>query len=139
MPRIPFLGAAALGTAVAAAALLTLTTVTGAAAATGGDSTSPAGVTGARWRQACTRLPARLEKVEKLRTRLHADAQTRGSLAFLQARIGTAKAAGHTDQARLLSDRLAVRKDLDASLPDILTHLLDAKQVCDARSAGTTS
>jgi hypothetical protein len=87
----------------------------------------------------CTRLPARLEKVEKLRTRLHADAQTRGSLAFLQARIGTAKAAGHTDQARLLSDRLAVRKDLDASLPDILTHLLDAKQVCDARSAGTTS
>jgi hypothetical protein len=142
MRTIPLLGAAALAT------VLTFGAVAGATAASADDSspsstsnpsTSAAATPGGRLAKACARIPVRLEKVEKLQTKLHGDAKTRGSIAFLQARIDRATAEGQADRARLLTDRLAVRKDLDATLPDILTRLKDAQQVCDARSAGKTS
>jgi hypothetical protein len=94
---------------------------------------------GARLTRSCARIPARIATVEKLRTRLHADAGTRGSLAFLQARLDRANAAGRTDRARLLGDRLALRKDLDAGLPDVLTRLTDAKAVCDRHPSPSSS
>jgi hypothetical protein len=122
----------------AAAASLIAAPVLGASAAAA--DTSPPPSSGARLARACGRLPHRIARLEKLQTRFHAAAGTRGSIAFLQARIDTAKTAGHDDLARLLTDRLAVRKDIDSQLPDILAKLKDAQQVCAAHpSSASTS
>jgi len=80
--------------------------------------------------QICSRIPNRIERVEKAQARLGADAATKGSIARVQARLERAEAEGHTDLARLLRDRLAIRKDVAAVLPDILVHLKDAQEVC---------
>jgi len=88
---------------------------------------------------ACGRLPHRIERVERLQTRFHASATTRGSIAFLSARIDKAKAEGHTDLARVLEDRLAVRRDIDSQLGDVLGKLKDARQVCATHPAAPST
>src|SRR5207253_5327367 len=100
----------------AAAALVALP-VLGATAASADTGSQPAGE---RLGRACSRLPHRIERLEKVQTRFHADARTKGSIAFLSARIERARTAGKDDVVRVLSDRLAVRKDLDGQLPDML-------------------
>ena len=74
-----------------------------------------------------------------MQARFHADAGTKGSIAFLQARIDAATKAGQTDLVRVLTDRMAVRKDVDATLPDVLTHLKDAQAVCAQHDAAASS
>jgi hypothetical protein len=91
-----------------------------------GDS----GDSGDELAQICSRIPNRIERVEKAQVRLGADAATTGSIARVQARLDRAQAEGHTDLARLLRDRLAIREDVAAVLPDILVHLKDAQQLC---------
>jgi hypothetical protein len=120
----------------AAAAALVAAPVLGATAAAA-DSGPPA--TGPRLVRACARLPHRIERLEKVQTRFHADATTKGSIAFLQARIDKAGAAGRSDLVRLLSDRMAVRKDIDSQLPDVLAKLKDAQQVCAEHAAPGSS
>jgi hypothetical protein len=88
-----------------------------------------------RLAQSCGRIPRRIQRLERVQARFHADANTKGSIAFLSARIDKARADGKADLARLLSDRLAVRKDIDSQLPDILARLQDAQQVCASSSA----
>ena len=131
-----------LGAAVAATALAASLAVVSLAGASGA-SASPVAADDGKWgpqlTRACKRIPARIERVEKLQTRFHADAHTKGSIAFLQARIDTAKTQGRTDVARLLTDRLATRKDVDAALPDVLAKLQDAKSVCDQRAAAPSA
>jgi hypothetical protein len=121
--------------AATAVGLIAIGSVAGASTAMADGPSSPtsgSAVTGARLGHACSRLPGRITRLQKVQTRLHADAATKGSIAFLQARIDKATADGNTDLAKLLSDRMAVRKDIDAALPDVLTHLQDAQAICAA-------
>ena len=100
-------------------------------------SADPTPSAGPHLTAACGRLPHRIERVERLQTRFHASATTRGSIAYLSARIEKAKTEGHTDLARVLGDRLAVRKDIDSQLPDVLAKLHDAQQVCETHQASS--
>jgi hypothetical protein len=128
----------ALGVSAAVAALA-VGSVTGASMASASPPQAGADQLGARLTHACGRLPARITRVEKLQTRFNADVNTPGSVLYLQARIDKANAAGKTNAARLLSDRLAVRKDLDATLPDVLAKLQDAQSVCSQHSTPAPS
>ena len=134
MPVLPALG-------VAGAALLAAGSIIGASGASATSVAADDGQWGPRLTTACNRIPHRIERVEKLQARLHADSGTKGSIAFLQARIDKAEHDGHRDVAALLRDRLAIRKDIDSQLPDVLAKLKDARSVCDdhAHSAGAAT
>jgi hypothetical protein len=72
--------------------------------------------------EVCTkRIPAILSRVDRLTTRINADAATRGSTAWLQARHDKAQAAGRTEEA----DRIQKRID---GRPAKLEKLADAKK-----------
>lgn len=88
---------------------------------------------GPRLEEVCRRVPVRIAQVEAAQDRLGASARTPGSIAFLQARIDRAEAAGQSDTARLLGNRLAVRRDIEALLPDVLLRLQDSWELCEAR------
>jgi riboflavin biosynthesis pyrimidine reductase len=68
-----------------------------------------------------TRIPAILSRVDRVTTRINADAATRGSTAFLRARHDKAQAAGRTEEA----DRIQKRID---GRPAALDKLADAKK-----------
>lgn len=89
--------------------------------------------------EACRRIPVRLARVKSAQDRLAAGATTRGSIAFLEARIARAEAAGEDDAARLLGNRLAIRRDLAAALPDVQLRLEDSQQVCTERAATSST
>jgi hypothetical protein len=89
--------------------------------------------------EACRQIPIRLARVKAAQDRLAAGATTRGSIAFLEARIARAEAAGQDDAARLLGNRLATRRDLAAALPDVLVRLEDSQQVCTDRAATSST
>ena len=73
-------------------------------------------------------------------TRLAADASTRGSLAHLEARIAKAQAAGKTDLATALQNRLKVRQDLADLLPARIEQLKKAQSgICVDVAAATGS
>jgi len=75
------------------------------------------------------RIPAILSRIDRLTTRINADANTRGSTAWLKARHDKAQAAGHTDVADRIQKRIDGRSDK-------LTKLADAKKrVTDFRDA----
>ena len=78
----------------------------------------------------CTqRIPAILSRIDRVTTRIGADAATRGSTAWLTARHDKAQAAGHTDVADRIQKRIDER-------PEKLTKLADAKKrVTDFRDA----
>jgi hypothetical protein len=70
----------------------------------------------------CTkRIPAILARVDRVTTRINADASTRGSTAWLHAREDTARAAGRTEVADRLQRRIDRR-------PERLDRLADAKK-----------
>jgi len=125
--------------ATAAVAVLAVGSVTGASIASASATGSGDDTLGPRLTKACSRVGHRIERVEKVQARFHADAGTKGSIAFLQARIDAATKAGQTDLVRVLTDRMAVRKDVDATLPDVLTHLKDAQAVCAQHDAAASS
>lgn len=70
----------------------------------------------------CTkRIPAILTRIDRVTTRIRADASTRGSTAWLQARHDKAQAAGRAEVA----DRIQKRID---GRPEKLDRLADAKK-----------
>ena len=68
-----------------------------------------------------TRIPAILSRVDRLTTRINADANTLGSTAWLEARHDRAQAAGRSDEADLLQKRIDGRDT-------VLSRLADAKK-----------
>ena len=66
-----------------------------------------------------------------MQQRLAADAQTKGSLAFLQHRIDAAEQAGQDDLATVLGLRLQARQLRVEQLPKRLDLLEQAKATCD--------
>ena len=80
-----------------------------------------------------TRIPAILSRVDRVTTRINADAATRGSTAWLQAREDKARTAGDTDAASRIQQRIAAR-------PGKLDGLAAAKKrVTDFRDANCAS
>jgi hypothetical protein len=70
----------------------------------------------------CTkRIPAILARVDRVTTRINADAATRGSTAWLHAREDRARAAGRTEAADRIQERIDGR-------PERLDRLADAKK-----------
>lgn len=93
-----------------------------------------------RLERACDRIPNLLTRSEKLQTRLAGDASTRGSIAHLQARIAKVQAAGKTDLATALQNRLKVREDLQDLLPTRIEQLKKAQTgLCADVAAATGS
>jgi hypothetical protein len=94
----------------------------GVAAAAEGDPpppTTPAPITLSPEQSAAVcneRIPALLGRIDRLETRIEADANTPGSTARLQQRLDQARAAGWTEQARRLEERLAYRSELSGRL-----------------------
>ena len=98
--------------AVTAGAAMVVPTSAFAAAATTPTNTTPTNTTGdlpVRYERACLRIPNFQIRTNNLITRLNGDASTKGSLAWLQARINDAKAKNRTQLATVLQNRLAVR------------------------------
>ena len=74
----------------------------------------------------CTqRIPAILSRIDRLTTRAGADAATRGSTAWLQARHDKAQQAGHTEVADRIQKRLDGRPDKLAKLADLKKRATD--------------
>ena len=67
----------------------------------------------------CERIPQVLDNLAELETRLAADASTVGSTAYLTERVETAEAAGRTERAERLRERL----DRRAGLPDRIDEI----------------
>jgi hypothetical protein len=77
----------------------------------------------------CTkRIPAVLDRIDRLTERIGADAGTRGSTAWLQAKAGQARDAGFTALADLLDSRAAARGDRVAELAELKTDVQDAQR-----------
>ena len=75
---------------------------------------------------------ARLDKIsgrgQKLLTRLNADANTRGSIAWLNAKAAAATASGETELATLFTDRATRRTELVQTLTAVGPELLTVVQ-----------
>ncbi len=101
----------------------------------GADGTSPE--VRQRLADACERVPMRIEQVGRAQERLAAGDATPGSIAFLQRRIDRAEAAGRQDRVTLLTDRMAVRRDVQDLLPKVLISLRDAEVICREHDASS--
>jgi hypothetical protein len=129
------MGTIAVLSAAGLAAGLALTGAPAASAVTLPDD----GVLHQRLERFCTRVPDLIERGEKLGPRLAGDAETRGSLKFLQARIDRNEKEGHQWAAKRLEVRLERRTVLSQKLPAKLDALRKAKTECAAAGLGGTS
>ena len=127
MPTFTALAIPALAAALVAGPI----SVAAADSAPSGSATPAPSASGANVKsRTCARIETRITRVERATARLAGDAETKGSIARAQARLAAARAAGHADAARLLENRVAIRQDLAAALPDILARLKDSREVC---------
>lgn len=134
----PSAGTVALTTTPAASVPAAGTTA-GVQAAAAADEV--AGVTtAATKKQRCERLPTRIARTQKLEQVLAADASTKGSIAYLRARIQEATAAHHEEQVEALNRRLEFRTALQGFLPQRLALLKTASStICaPAGSSGAS-
>jgi hypothetical protein len=92
-------------------------------------STTPA-VSPDRTKAVCDRVTKASQRVDKVIARINGGADTKGSIAYLQARITKVSAAGHAQQADLLRERLTVRKDRLTLLTDRRTLLASYQADC---------
>lgn len=118
-----------LGTAVALATVGLA--VPGAASAAGSGEGAPA-----RLERACLRIPNLQLRTDNAIARLNGDATTRGSLAWLQAKIDLAESRGRTEAVTVLENRLAVRTETLEVLELRRTELVDLAARCAARGLG---
>ncbi len=110
-----------------------------AATPTGADAEAARAAAAQRLTVACARIPNLLIRSEKLQARLAADASTRGSIAWLQARVEAAQKAGRAELVTVLTNRLEVRRALQEALPGRTGRLRQAQQgVCAEAAAGPT-
>ncbi len=83
---------------------------TAASAATAEPSAAAADELPARLERACLRIPNLQIRTDRLLDRIQADADTIGSLAWLEVQIERAGAAGREQLVTVLENRLAVRR-----------------------------
>ena len=102
----PLLAAVALGAA--------LLTASPAQAETTGDGSGEAASVGARAERACLRIPNLTIRTDNVLDRINGDAETPGSLLWLDTRIERARDNGRDQMVEVLENRRAVR---EASIP----------------------
>ena len=92
---------------------------------------------GPRVERACARIPNLQVRTDNLLTRLQGDASTVGSLAWLDAEIAKAQAAGRTQLVTALQNRRNVRGANVAVLQKRKTELVTLSQKCaDLKAQG---
>ena len=123
--------------ALSAAGLAAGLALTGAPAATAATIPDD-GVLHQRLERFCTRVPHLIERGGKVQPRLAGDAGTRGSLAWLQARIDKADSEGRQRVVNRLERRLERRTELAAKLPERLETLRKAQAECAAAGLGAS-
>jgi len=123
--------------ALSAAGLAAGLALTGAPAATAATIRDD-GVLHQRLERFCTRVPHLIERGEKVQPRLAGDAETRGSLAWLQARIDKAESESRDRAVKRLERRLERRTELAARLPERLETLRKAQTECAAAGLGAS-
>jgi hypothetical protein len=116
------------------AAGLALTGAPSASAATIPDD----GVLHQRLERFCTRVPHLIERGGKLQPRLAGDADTRGSLKWLQAKIDQAEERDLQFVVKRLERRLERRTELSQNLPERLDALRKAQTECAAAGLGAS-
>ena len=121
----PSAGTVALTTTPAAGVPAAGTTADVQAAAAADEVAGVTTATAAK-KQRCERLPTRIARTQKLEQVLAADASTKGSIAYLRARIQEATAAHHEEQVEALNRRLEFRTALQGFLPERLALLKTA-------------
>ena len=112
------------GVAVAGAIAMAVPAVaeTGGQAMAAGQSVAVAAAP-ADTTTACDRLKKHDERRQAVLTRLQADANTKGSIAWLTAKAATAAKAGDTARAQLYTDKAALRSALVEPLKKVETDL----------------
>jgi hypothetical protein len=76
----------------------------------------------------CDRIDKALVKRQDITTRLEGDTSTKGSIAWLTAKAATATTAGNADQAKLYTDRAALRSQVLEPLKTITGDLVAIQQ-----------
>ncbi|MER6422058.1 hypothetical protein [Streptomyces sp. NPDC001137] len=115
--------------------------VGGVGAAVAESTPSPASTaarTGDGAEALCKRAPKIDHRIDRALERLNAGADRRGSIARLQQRVDNAKAAGHSEIATYLQDRLTFRKSLLTTLQQRQKDLADVRTWCKDNNRGTS-
>ena len=115
-------------------AAVSIVSVTAASASTTTATSDPT-LSEARIERACARVPAITERVDEHIARLSGDADTKGSLLWLQQKIDTANADGHEQKAAFLQNRLTVRTARLDLLKVRATALDELQVMCDEHIA----
>jgi hypothetical protein len=83
---------------------------------------------------ACARVPNLTARVESILARIQGDADTVGSIAWLENRAAEARANGRDGLAELIENRIAVKTERIDVLVIRLDNLAEAAAACEARS-----
>ncbi len=119
---------------MATIAAVSLVSVTAASASTAAGTSEPV-ASEARIQKACARVPVISERVDDHIARLSGDAETKGSLLWVEQQIATATADGHEQRAAVLENRLTVRTARLELLKVRATALDELRTLCDEHAA----
>ena len=120
--------------AVAGAATIGILTLAGPAAAQ--DTTEPTEERKARIERACERIPNLVTRSENFLDRINGDADTRGSLLWLDVKIVDVRERGREDVALVLENRREVRESLIPVLETRIERLDELSTRCDEAGFG---
>lgn len=129
-------------TVISVVSLVAAGSLFGAAGAATADAATPAPSgtpTGDGAAALCKRAPKIDRRIDRILTRLRADASQRGSIARLEQRVANAKSAGHTQIETYLNDRLTARRSLVPTLETRQKDLADVEKWCGAHDNGRTN
>lgn len=117
-------------TALSATGLAAGLALTGANAASASVTLPTGGALEQRVTKFCGRIPDLLERVDKAQTRISADAETKGSLAWLEARKDAAQTLDRDQIVRRVERRIERRTERLAALPEVKEQLIAAQGEC---------
>ncbi|MFE9453320.1 hypothetical protein [Streptomyces sp. NPDC006739] len=86
----------------------------------------------------CKRAPRIEHRIDRALERLNAGPNQRGSIARLQQRVDKAKAAGHSEIATYLQDKLTFRKSLVTTLQQRQKDLAGVQNWCKNNKGGAS-
>ncbi|MCI0426149.1 MAG: hypothetical protein L0Z49_06385 [Actinobacteria bacterium] len=79
----------------------------------------------------CENVPDHIERVEERLARIQGDADTRGSIAWLEVKQAEAEEAGRDNLATMIGHRIAIKTELIDVLEARLAALADAEVFCE--------
>lgn len=112
------------------AAGLAFTGSISAQAESAGVTLPPGGVLEQRIVKLCTRVPDLLERVDKAQARISGDADTQGSLKWLEAKQAKAESNGNKRIVNRIERRIERRTERLAKLPELKEKLAAAQEEC---------